>query len=293
MSDDATLAWTQAEAHALAATALLDDPSVPPWTAAESLRRGYAALARASEVDDPVAIEWLPRSPSIAAELRTLATDDDASIDPRALRTLALALAKGVAAATARFAPARSRERRRRALGRAAAGIALLLGAAAIAVATVGDWREGPWRAQYFASSAFEGEPLVLREGDVDAAWGRKGPAPGLPDDRFSARYDTCLVTAEALEITFVLTSDDGSRLFVDGELVLDNWGVHTTRPKSADVPIAAGTHHVRVEYFDDRGPARLELLASLYGELPELLPVRLLRHPGDDLDAADPCVDH
>jgi hypothetical protein len=275
----ADVEWSKAEAHALAAAALLDDPSVPPWTAAESLRRGYASLARTTATDDP----------TIAAAQRALATDDDASLDPTTLRTLARALSKSVADAAARFAPTRGRSRRRRAIGRAAIGVTLLLAAAAIAVVTVGDWREGPWRAQYFGNSNFEGTPLVLREGDVQAAWGRKGPDPSLPDDRFSVRYDTCMVLTEDLEITFVLTSDDGSRLFVDGELALDNWGVHANRPRSADVRIAAGTHHLLVEYFDDRSTAQIELAASLNGELPDLLPVRLLRYPGDDPE--DPCA--
>ena len=51
-SPDPRAAWTEAEALAAAAVALLDDPSVPEWTAAALLRRGHAALAIAIGRED-------------------------------------------------------------------------------------------------------------------------------------------------------------------------------------------------------------------------------------------------
>jgi hypothetical protein len=297
----ATAAWVQAEAHALAAAALLDDPSVPPWTAAEHLRRGFSALARAAGVErpepaaalDPSTLPWLGAPQAVAEPLRRLGTDDDTTLEPAALRRLGSALATAVAtAADARFAPTRRLDRRRRLLRRVLMGVLVFIPVVVGLVLTVPDFREGPWRGQYFANVDFEGEPIVVRrEGDVKFEWKRMSPTPELPDDAFSVRYDTCMELPEDLEIAFQLISDDGSRLFVDGELVLDNWGRHGERSRGADVPVAAGLHHVRVEYFDDRHGAMVELRASLHGELPDSLPVRLLHHPGDDFDEADPCA--
>jgi len=45
--------------------------------------------------------------------------------------------------------------------------------------------------------------------------------------------------------------SDDGSKLWIDGELVADNDGLHTARTRTGDVDLQAGWHEVRVEYFD------------------------------------------
>jgi hypothetical protein len=293
--------WVQAEAHALAAAALLDDPSVPPWTAAEHLRQGFSALARAAGVErpepaaalDPSTLPWLGSPQTVAESLRRLGTDDDVTLPDAVLRRLSTSLSAAVAtAADARFAPTRRAERRRRLLRRTLMGVLVLVPVVVGLVLTVRDYREGPWRGVYYPTIDFQGEPFVRREGDVKFDWKRLGPSSELPDDAFSARYDTCLEMPEDREVAFQLISDDGSRLFLDGELVVDNWGRHGERSRGADVLVTAGMHHVRIEYFDARHGASVELRASLYGELPESLPVRLLHHPGDDLDTANPCVD-
>lgn len=293
--------WRRAEAHALAAAALLDDPSVPPWTAAEPLRRGFSALARAAGVPrpepaaalDPSTLQWLGSPQSVAEPLRGLGTDDDATIPEPALRRLATALSTAVAtAAETRFAPTRRRERRSRLVRRSLMGVLVLIPVVVGLVLTVRDFREGPWRGAYYSTIDFQGEPLVRREGDVRFDWKRRAPTPELPEDAFSVRWDTCMDLPESRAVTFQLVSDDGSRLYIDGELAVDNWGRHGERSRGADVPLEAGMHHLRVEYFDDRHSAAIELRASIYGELPDMLPVRLLQYPGDDLEAEDPCAD-
>nr|WP_294895211.1 family 20 glycosylhydrolase [uncultured Pedobacter sp.] len=52
----------------------------------------------------------------------------------------------------------------------------------------------------------------------------------------------------------FSLYSDDGSRLYIDDELVIDNDGNHARYEKSAGVNLQAGLHKIKVAYFDD-GP--------------------------------------
>lgn len=52
----------------------------------------------------------------------------------------------------------------------------------------------------------------------------------------------------------FSLYSDDGSRLYIDNELIIDNDGKHARYEKSAGIALQAGLHKIRVSYFDD-GP--------------------------------------
>jgi hypothetical protein len=52
-----------------------------------------------------------------------------------------------------------------------------------------------------------------------------------IPADRFSVRWDSCLTLDVAQEVAFQLTSDDGSRLFIDGKQTIDNWGSTASRP--------------------------------------------------------------
>ena len=51
----------------------------------------------------------------------------------------------------------------------------------------------------------------------------------------------------------FVLTSDDGSRLYIDGKLLIDNDGVHAPLAKSATIDLVPGPHSLRLPYF--QGP--------------------------------------
>jgi len=293
------LAWVRAEAHSLAAAALLDDPSVPPWTAAHHLRRGFSALAEAAGVPspkpaaqlDPSTLPWVG-SPQATADALVHLGDDDRLIELSVLRQLSAALSGAVRnAEDDRFAPQRRRARRRRWLRRAAMGLMVLAPVVAVLALTVPDYREGPWRAELYATKDLSGEPIVRRDGDLKFDWQRRSPHRDLPDDGFSARWDTCMVLDEDLEVAFQLISDDGSRLWLDGEEVVDNWGRHGERSRGADVTLSAGVHHLRIDYFDERHAAMLELRASLHGEPPDSLPVRILRYPGDELDPSDPCA--
>ena len=51
----------------------------------------------------------------------------------------------------------------------------------------------------------------------------------------------------------FSLYSDDGSKLFIDGKLVVDNDGIHAPRLEGGSVTLSAGRHPVEIHYF--QGP--------------------------------------
>ena len=51
----------------------------------------------------------------------------------------------------------------------------------------------------------------------------------------------------------FSLTSDDGARLYIDDQLIVDNDGQHPPQVRSAGVQLAGGVHSIRVSYF--QGP--------------------------------------
>lgn len=57
---------------------------------------------------------------------------------------------------------------------------------------------------------------------------------------------------------TFSTNSDDGSKLFIGDELVVNNDGLHGMVTKSGTIPLASGWHKVRVEFFENGGGAGL-----------------------------------
>jgi cytochrome c2 len=59
---------------------------------------------------------------------------------------------------------------------------------------------------------------------------------------------------------TFYLTSDDGSRLVIDGKLVVDNEGVHAPQEKRGTIQLEAGEHILQVAYFNAEAGAELKV---------------------------------
>jgi hypothetical protein len=51
----------------------------------------------------------------------------------------------------------------------------------------------------------------------------------------------------------FALTSDDGSLLYIDDRLLIDNDRIHPAQTKTTSVPLEHGAHSIRVSYF--QGP--------------------------------------
>jgi hypothetical protein len=83
---------------------------------------------------------------------------------------------------------------------------------------------------------------------------------PGFPTDNLSARFYSCIKISMQTTVEFELGSDDGSRLFVDNNLIIDNWGTHGSRALSGKTNLASGIHLISVDYFQGVGNASLFL---------------------------------
>ncbi len=85
--------------------------------------------------------------------------------------------------------------------------------------------------------------------------------SPRLTEDSFAFHYDGSLTIPTAGQYTFYLQSDDGSKLWIDNTLVLDHDGAHWYWEKaSAPVTLAAGTHTIKVDYYEGYGNEYLAL---------------------------------
>src|SRR5690606_22240525 len=123
-----------------------------------------------------------------------------------------------------------------------------------------------------------------------DFGWGHGAPAR-VPTD-FAARFAGTIAVERAGRYRFRTASDDGVRLWVGDELVIDDWTVHGTVTRSGTVELTPG-HHVPVvlEYFDGGGRAEARLGWSHAGAACEIVPSSSLRvdepaPPGAGVDA-------
>ncbi|MFQ3650858.1 MAG: c-type cytochrome [Gemmataceae bacterium] len=83
-------------------------------------------------------------------------------------------------------------------------------------------------------------------------------------ESNYAIVFEGYFVVKNEGKYTFTLASDDGSKLFIDNTLVIDNDGVHGTISKSGSIPLKPGVHKARIEFFQAAGGA--ELSCSLNG---------------------------
>lgn len=113
-----------------------------------------------------------------------------------------------------------------------------------------------PWNAQYFSNTELTGPAALTRlDKMINFEWYEFAPAPSLPSDQFSVRW----VRNETLPgglYTFYLRSDDGMRVYVDDQIVVDRWFDQGAEQTAFPVQITAGTHEIKVEYYEAFGGA-------------------------------------
>lgn len=104
--------------------------------------------------------------------------------------------------------------------------------------------------------------------------------------DHFCVRWTGRIAIPKAGRYQFITESDDGSRVFIDGKLVVDNGGCHIPEEKDGAVELSAGNHEIRVDYFENNGGASCRLKWAADDLKPEIVPARALFHRKDpDLD--------
>jgi hypothetical protein len=113
-----------------------------------------------------------------------------------------------------------------------------------------------PWRGEYFDNPSLTGQPVVIRQdAAINFDWENHRPAEGMPHDSFSVRW-TAAMYFEGGRYSFKTYTDDGVRLWIDGTLLVDQWRNQPATRNEVEADVSAGTHSVRVEYYENIGNA-------------------------------------
>jgi hypothetical protein len=139
----------------------------------------------------------------------------------------------------------------------------------------------GGLRGDYYRGMNFENLVLTRLDPRIDFNWGGGGPAPAVGDDNFSARW-TGEVEAQFTETyTFYTNSDEGVRLWVDSQELVDDWENQSATENYGTIDLVAGqVYGIVMEYYEDGGDAVAELLWSSPSTPKQLIPQAALSPP-------------
>lgn len=112
------------------------------------------------------------------------------------------------------------------------------------------------WQATYWNNGDLAGQPALQREeGELNHNWGSGSPGSTVSADGFSARW-TRQLYLEGGTYRFSVSSDDGIRVFLNDERIIDAWFDHSVATFSTTRQLASGHYLVRVEYYENWGQA-------------------------------------
>ncbi|MBA1147359.1 thrombospondin type 3 repeat-containing protein [Ectothiorhodospiraceae bacterium WFHF3C12] len=133
-----------------------------------------------------------------------------------------------------------------------------------------------------YYTESFDTTPKLVRvDAGVDFEWVYDGPT-GLPSDGFFVRWQGYVIPAHASgskTYTFHTITDDGVRVWVGDQLIIENWSHHSETEDTGSVTLEAGrAYSIRMEYFEGSGRATARLFWSFDGQSMEIIPASQLR---------------
>jgi beta-glucosidase len=115
-------------------------------------------------------------------------------------------------------------------------------------------------KGEFFDNENLSGDPALVRTDRlIDFHWGEGSYRNGGPVDHFSARWTGYFVPQSEDDYRFYTSSDDGVRLYINEEMVIDDWRRHGETLDTYTRHLRAGeANKIRLEYFENVGSATL-----------------------------------
>ena len=116
---------------------------------------------------------------------------------------------------------------------------------------------------EYFNNLALSGAPALSRVEAVNFAWSTASPGPGVGSDQFSVRWTGLVEATASGNFQFQTRASDGVRLWINGNLVIDDWNNNSTAVDRTTTNIALTKNQrysVVLEYYENTGQATIRL---------------------------------
>ncbi len=118
----------------------------------------------------------------------------------------------------------------------------------------------GLWEGNYYNNPTLTGEPAFVRQDTyINFGWGAGNPGVGIAADNFSVRW-TGNLNLPGGAWQFYTSSDDGSRVFLNGKLIVNQWQDHPVQSAySTYSKLDAGQKNVTVDFYERGGGASMQ----------------------------------
>jgi PA14 domain/Right handed beta helix region len=111
----------------------------------------------------------------------------------------------------------------------------------------------------FYSGTSFNTFLLERQDPQISFVWGLSGPYPGGPVFQFSARWQGNFNFSGG-SYRFTVSANEGARLYIDGQLVLDRWTATPAGSNDITETLTAGTHLIELDYYDGWDIAYVQL---------------------------------
>jgi len=142
---------------------------------------------------------------------------------------------------------------------------------------------------QYYDNMDITGLRSTTVVPGINTNWGYGAPS-GLGTDTFSIRWWGQVIPRYSETYTFSTVSDDGIRVMVNNQVVINNWTDHAATENSGTISLNAGTsYQIQVEYYENGGGAEARLYWQSARQAREIVPNTQLRPTGSVITFPNP----
>lgn len=126
----------------------------------------------------------------------------------------------------------------------------------------------------YYDNADFTNLKLVRTDATVNFDWGGGSPDASIGADTFSVRWTGKVLPLYTETYTFYTTSDDGVRLWVNGQQIINNWTDHAPTENSGTIALIAGQQYdIRMDFYENGGGTTAKLSWSSASETKKIIP--------------------
>ncbi len=135
-------------------------------------------------------------------------------------------------------------------------------------------------KGEYYNNSDLTELVMCRIDPEINFRWAEDSPDKLIGNDTFSVRWTGLVVPRFSERYTFSTYADDGVRLWVNNELIIDNWKSQRSAKTEGSLDLEAGRQYdIKLEYFEDVKSCQVKLFWSSKSQKAEIIPSSQLYH--------------